>query len=1345
MAQSFNILPSGDVENDGWTLVASTATTVWEILSDFEDDCHVRCPSYRGGLEVRFPTDVDDLPEGAIIDSVTVKIKMETSSGTGARGVTVNVLSADNRSRYTTRTIWATGTAVESEVGTYYKDPLGRAWDIQTLNKLRLRMFSQNNIADAVRIYQLYCVVNYHTKPTVSVSSPTGTVGTPSPTVEWSYHQEEGEPQKSAVYKIFPLTQASASTFNPETADPVFSATVTGIANTYILPTSLNNNDYAVYVKVESVHGAWSSWASKQFTVSAPAPGIPGDNNAGTGGIPGVGVPTVVPDNYTSSAAIRMLDTSNLLSVNQADFEIASDPIGYVGSNATLARDTSQAFGSGVASMSITADTAADAFAVSTRVQVEPSVPITVTGQFLAGSTAQTVSIVARFLDETFTALDSSTQILASDTDADDTWTEVTATGTTPATAKYAEVVGWITDPAAGEVHYMDHVGLMYGTNTAWSDGGHNSRNLLTSFLATGDDPESSVDAWIAQNVATTTDRVDTSGTGADGLKCNQMTYVGVDPSIQPRAFGASSNSTIFNSTTSGKNYTLYKPTLLNGSAATVQSGDLLIAFVTSTESGTINPPVGWTLVNTASIDDGSTDVALHVLKRTATGTDPASWDGTLSANSSRRTAVVAAYSGADHADNQFLADAVRTSGNEPKVFQSATVVNTDPNAWRIAAFAASDDHTGMSMTANITPPSAPAGISYVGRATPWSTTSYTSTYTINRPSNVQADDIMIASVTFSGICSVTTPTGWSLIRSTIKTATSGDEHSGYMTVALFWKKATSSEPNSWSAGHTSSPRPKMSQCVAYRNVDGTDPFIDDNYNNDANDYRVGTGTVSNTNSKAWRVCMFSALCPSSDSWTGGDSEERVDSSTNLSNSPDPVVSFSDSDGSVSTGNHSRTGRLRSGSYFSAVGWIGLLRPLATGPAQGANETERVDFQAGSSDPWECTAVYDSNDVVPTGQTSVYGILDTGDDLGANSMASWIGIIKPASSVEGGTAAATLDLTRMIDVSEVDPEVFALADHKLTMMASFLGSASGTPVLAAEFYRANVLIGSQSAIGQAFNTSVWTKSWAVFDIPQGTTRIRPVLSALDRDINDTVKFDRVAVMLGGLTDPTQEPIWRDGTSRHQHTVWAKPIIQYQENDGNGYGDFSLLAGQKSLPPVYDLNTGRMTYVDHTIIPLNSRRYRVSTHAYGLEGDVFSSGYGPVSSEAIFEPRTWWLKDIQDLSKNIQVTVRWKDMQVDTANMATTFQPIGAQFPVVITEGFKGDTFSLDIHCEQAEFTALMKLLNSGRTLILQSDIDKMWWVRPVGNIQANILATSSRQERPRRYVSVTFVEVAPEE
>lgn len=1331
MTQYFDVLPSGDIENDGWTLVASSATTVWEILGSFDDDCYVRCPAYRGGIEVRFPTDVSDLPDGAIIDSVTVFVRMKTNSGSGARGVTVNVLSSENRSRYTTRTLYATSSAQTYEVGTYSKDPLGRAWDIHRINKLRLRFFSQNNFSDSIRVFALYVRVNFHTKPSVTVTSPSGTVNTPSPTIKWSYTQGEGEPQKSAEYKVFTLTQASASTFNPDTADPIYSATTQGIGNEYILPTSLNNNVYKVYVRVTSQFGCKSSWANKQFTVFAPSPGIPGDDNEGVAGVPGVGTPTVVPDNYTSSAALRMMDTSNLLSVQQADFEIASDPIGYVGSNATLARDPNQAFADGIASLKITASSAADAFADSTKIEIFPSQPVTVRAQFLAGTTGRTVHIGARFYDENHTLLGG--VIDATGTDATTTWTEVVATGTTPADAKYAEVRAWIVSPANAEAHYIDHVGMMYGTNTAWSDGGHMSRNMLTSFLATGDDPASATDSWTQANSGTTTTRVTATGTGQHGTKCNQMTYVGVSPSIAFRATGST-----FNSTTSGTNFTLNKP-------AGLQDNDLMIAFVTSSEFGTITPPSGWTAVNTAAVDDGSTDIALWILKRTGLAADPSTWTtGVLGTASNRRSAVVVAYSGAAHADSQFIAEGVRTETAEPISHKTATIVNTDANAWRVAAFAASDDHT-MTMVANVTPSASAPPIAYVGKATPWSTASRTTSFTLNKPSGVQNGDLMLASVIFSGIVStVNTPSGWTLVRKTT-TNGSGQQDDGYLTNCVFRRTAGSSEPGSWSATHTDTPAyPKLSQVVAYRNVDTSgNPLIAENAATATNSSSVGTGSVSNTNSKAWRVCFFGALSSNPSAWNGGDVSERGDDVI-TSSYYDAELSVSDSNGMVSTGSHSRTGTLATGSFKSGFGWIGLLKPLSSPPASGANETERVDFQTGSSNPWTDLGVYDSNGVVATGQHSVYGIVTASDSLGTNSMASWIGLIRPASSMQGGEAAAYPNT--MIDIDAVPDEViYDLAGGKLTMMADFLGSASGTPTLTAEFYRANQLITRQSAAGNAFNTTEWVKSWAVFDIPEGTTRIRPVLSALDRAVSDTVQFDRVSVQLGSLDDPSQEPQWRNGTARPEHPVWSHPVIEYQENDGTGYGDWKLLAGQKALHPEYDPNTSQMFYVDHTIIPNYSRRYRVSTLSHGLQGDFFSSGYGPASQEAIFESRAWWLKDVRDLSKNMQISVRWKDQQVDTTNMATSFQTIGAQYPVVITEGFKGDTFSMEIHCESSEFTALMELLNSGRTLILQSDIDRMWWVRPVGNIQAQILATGSRQERPRRYVTVAFVQVAPEE
>lgn len=1339
MTRSFQLLPDGDLENDGWTLVGSSVTEVWEIISTLHDDCYIRCPQYRGSATVSFPIDVEDLPEGAIIDSVTVFIRMKTAAGSGPRSVTVRVLSKDNMSRYTSRTLHATSSFTTFEVGTYTKDPLGKAWDIHRLNKLRLRVFCLNDLFDSIRISQLYVRVNYHVKPKVQVTGPSGTSISPSPVVTWNYSHEEGEPQLKAQIRIFTAQQVSAATvFNPDTEPPVYDTTQLGSAATHQITTTLNNNGYRAYVRAWSEHNAKSSWAHKDFTILAPAPGIPGDDNAGIAGTPGVGVPTAVPDRFTSSTQIRMRDASNLMSAQQADFEIASDPLEYTADNGSVARNTAVAVGQGAASLAVTAADAGHVTVKSSLIEVAPSLALTMRAQGRADDDGRTCELYAVFYDETFTEI--STSAVEQITDSSSTWTEVVNNVTTPAGTAYMEFVYKILSAGSGEVHYLDHCGVMYGTNSAWTDGGHQSRNLLSSFLATGDDPASNVDSWEQANAASTTSRVSTTGTGANGTKCNQMTYVGSSGQISFKATG-----TVFTSPTTGTNYTLNKP-------AGVTDNDLLLAFVTSTEHSTITPPDGWTAVNTASVDDGSTDIALFVLKRTATSTDPSSWStGKVSVASSRRTAVVVAYSGAAHADDQFIAENVRLDSSGDQVHRTQIVNNTDPNAWRVAAFAASDDASGATFTANETAPptSSAAPISFVSASSRWVQQGNTNSYTIQRPSGVKSGDLMIAAVCLSGdISTVNAPSGWTLVRKTHQeypgSDGSGSAHSGDVTMAIFKRTAGSSEPTSWSATHSDWGQPKVTHVVAYRNAaNASQQFITENAHTAANTRSVTTAEVTNTDSKAWRVCIFGATTSTQSSWSDGDVTERCDSSSSLSNFPDTVLSVSDSNGQVSTGTHKRTAKT-SQDFFSAVGWIGIIKPLSAPPAQAGNETERVDNNNGSSNPWMSTAVYDSNGVIPAGATSLYGQFAPGSGDTANSMASWIGILKPAASTAAGVVSAQTN--NWVDISDMDPEVLTLAGGKVTVMSSFLGSTDGTPILGVEFARANQPISDAAANGNVFNTSTWTKSWATFTIPDGTTRMRPVLSATDRQIGDSVKFDRVGLMLGAPA-AGEIPAWRNGTVRPEHPVWSKPVIQYADDIGTGFGDWIKLPGQKLVPPAFLASTGQLAYVDHSIVPLNVRKYRVQTVSFGLNGELFSSDWGPESNEVSFSALNWWLKDFTEPENNLRLRVKYEDISISTDNTAAVFHPLGEDYPVVVTEGYKAASLTISIYCDRQEEADLYTLLRSNRTLLLQSDTDYAWWVRPVDALTTNNLAVSHlrRTTNPIKVVTVKFVEVKPEE
>lgn len=1346
MAQSFQLLPSGDIENDGWSLVGSSVTEVWEILSAQVDDCYIRCPQYRGSATVSFPIDSDDLPEGAVVDSVTVFIRMKTVAGSGPRSVTMNVLSSENMSRYTSRTLHATSAFTTFEVGTYTRDPLGRSWDIHRLNKLRLRVYCLNNLFDSIQISQLYVKVNYHVKPKVQVTGPSGTVVSPSPEITWAYTHEEGEPQSKAVVRVYTAQQVSAvNTFNPDTEPPVYEATSNGSASTHTITTTLNSNGYRAYVKAWSDHNAASFWAYRDFVINAPSPGVPGDDNAGISGTPGVGVPSAIPDTFTSSAQLRMRDASNLLSVQQADFEVPTDPLEYTATNGVLARDASVKFGGGLASMSITASSAADVTVESTFIEVAPSLPVTLRAQARAAVTTRAGQLYCTFYDADFAEI--STSAVTAITDSTSTWTEAVNNVTTPASTVRLKLKYKVVGAANSEVHYLDHCGVMYGTNSAWTDGGHQSRNLLSSFLATGDDPASSVDYWEQTNVATTVARTSVSGIGSHGTLCHQMTCVAPSASIAYRATG-----TTFTTPTSGTNYTLNKP-------AGTTTNDLLLAFVTSSEHGSIIPPTGWTSVNTASIDDGSTDVALFVLKRTATASDPSTWaTGKVSVASSRRTAVVVAYSGAAHSDDQFISDNFRVDPSGSAIHRTQIVENIDPNAWRVAAFAASDDASGSTYTANQTAPvgAEAAPIQFVSASSKWTQSGNTTSYTIHKPQGVRSGDLMIASLCFSGkINTVNAPSGWTLVRRTTQAFTgtsSGDAHSGDVTVAILKRTAGGSEASSWTGTHTDWGQPKVTQVVAYRNAaDASSQFIAEGSNGATNTSRVSTPDAINGDSRAWRVSIFGGTTPFRSSWSDGDVSQRCDSSTSLDGFPDAVLMFSDSNGEISTGTHKRTAKINSvsnqfsnvpsGNFFTAIGWIGIIQPLAAPPAQGGNETERVDNNNGSSNPWLTTAIYDSNGVIPTGSTSLYGQFS---GASAQSMASWIGVIRPASSVAGGVASARPNT--WIDISEIDPEVLTLADNKITVMSSLLGSVDGTPLLGVEFARANQAISDATANGTVFNSTTWTKAWATFAIPDGATRVRPVLSAIDRGVGDTVKFDRVGLILGAPADG-ETPAWRNGTARVEHPVWSKPIIQYTDDTGIGFQSWTNIPGQKIIPPAFRSDTGQLAYVDHSIIPLNVRKYRVQTMSSGLNGEIFSSGWGPESNEVSFSALNWWLKDFTDLSTALRLRVKYEDIAVTTDNTASVFHPLGEDYPVVVTEGYKADSLTISIVCDRAEEASLYGLLRSNRTLLLQSDTDYAWWVRPVDALTVSNLAVSQQRRTtdPVKVVTCKFVQVKPEE
>lgn len=1307
-----------------WTLVGGTKA--FTVLSDESDSTYAKSPASKHRLQLTFPQDPEDLPTGAIITSVTFFVRANRTTSK-PRPLKVEISAKDRPYRSITRTIYPSTSISDIEVGTYKKDPRGFRWDIHRLNKLIVSFKAWHAVFDSIRVYDIWAQVNYHVMPAVTVDAPSGTVQTASPTIEWTYTHSEGDALLKSELKLFTATEKNKTSFDPAKSPPVYSVVLQGDTESHLLPVSINPDTYVAYVRVTSVHGSVSLWANRQFSVTSPAPAAPGDDNAGVAGTPGVGVISVVPNSFESSAKLTMRESSNLLSVNQADFEQSNDPVGFHDlANCTVARSTSTFYpGGGSASLEISASASGQVRAGARFFEIAPSTPVTVVAQVLAGSVARECSVRLRLYDSDYTQIQeiSSGDSLTSTT----TWTELSTTGVTHADAVFGNFMVFIESAAgAGEKHYIDHCGVMYGTDSAWSHGGHSSRNILAGGLTSGQDSVTPF-TWSAGNSASTFTRPSASGTGHQGAsgKMNRMTYAGAAASIGIRATGSA-----FSSPTSGTDFTLNKP-------AGVVDNDLLLAFVSATESSAVmTPPSGWTEVTKASVNDGSTDVALWVLKKTGQTVDPSTWtDGSLSVAASRRRATVVAYTGAAAAESQFINQGVTGDSGGNTVHTTATISNTDSNAWRVAAFAASDDAGSLTSIANITPPST-VNISYVGSST-WASESVSTSWQINRPSGVQSGDLMIATAMFTedSITTVNAPSGWTLVRKVNRGGPTPDDDS--TTFAVFKRTAGSSEPSSWSSTTSASSRCKASIVAAYRNAETSSlQFIAENASGETSGGgSITTPTVTNTDSRAWRVCAFAFNSGFDENITSTEASERAEVGTDLSGFWEANLAWFDSNGPVSTGSHSRTGSL-SESPNSSVAWIALLKPK-TGTSPGANETERSDSITGSAAPFLQTAIYDSNAVVPLGPTNVTAQYTLGSGSTMDSVVSWVGLIRPATDSGGVVAAKT---STYMDISELDPEVLELADNKCTALASFVGNQGGTPSFTLFFYRGNTLISSSIGEGAGFGTDSFRPASAEFDLPTGTTGVQLMVSVSGRDIGDTVDWVRAGVNLGTST------VWGEGTQRDFHPVWSLPVIQYSEDAGAGYGDWALLPGQSAYRPVYDDLNGQVKYFDHTVTPLVKRRYRVQTKTYGKAGDVSASGYGPPSEEVSLEAIYWWLKDLQDLSQNISIDVKKQSpLSVGTINTATVFQPLGEDYPLVISEGYKADTFEISVFIKREKYAQLVRMLKSKRTLFLQSNIDNAWWVRPVGDIQADTLLTSQLHTDPIREVKLQFVQVKPED
>ena len=254
--------PSSTSSNTG----AVTGSSAHAALSDGSDATYVDYDYGEGSI---FGLSDLSLPSGAVIMSAQVVFRCR-KDGTGP-GSVLTVLNADAVSQSSAAVTWE----LPAETGGL---PVWGGSDAG-LDAAVMGLSCQS--LSAVRVYEAFVRVLYLTKPTVTVSNPTGTITTNTTAVVWTpvfdSHAQSGQHFRDV--KIFSQAQYSAGGFDPSTSTPTVASGVRLAAPwaENFSGTALADGNYRAYVRVaaSNVPDQWSDWAYSAFTVDVDKPGVP--------------------------------------------------------------------------------------------------------------------------------------------------------------------------------------------------------------------------------------------------------------------------------------------------------------------------------------------------------------------------------------------------------------------------------------------------------------------------------------------------------------------------------------------------------------------------------------------------------------------------------------------------------------------------------------------------------------------------------------------------------------------------------------------------------------------------------------------------------------------------------------------------------------------------------------------------------------------------------------------------------------------------------------------------------------------------------------------------------------
>lgn len=255
--------------------------TAQAVTSDNSDGSYV-ANSTSGVATLILDCGTSTLLENETIRRIRVRARVTTPTTAGKVNINIGTRQAGTNKYSAALSIRGQYAAATTLTGAWLTtSPFGGAWTQSDLDAIRVQVTDYKTGSDKANIIELYVDIDEATEPTVTVSSPTGTLtDTAKPEISFAYTDPDATDEQAFFeIKMFTQAQYNAAGFEPTESTGTFeSGVIASVEQAYTVTDYLDNATYRAYVRVAKNIGGvafWSNWAYSDFTLNVSRPTSP--------------------------------------------------------------------------------------------------------------------------------------------------------------------------------------------------------------------------------------------------------------------------------------------------------------------------------------------------------------------------------------------------------------------------------------------------------------------------------------------------------------------------------------------------------------------------------------------------------------------------------------------------------------------------------------------------------------------------------------------------------------------------------------------------------------------------------------------------------------------------------------------------------------------------------------------------------------------------------------------------------------------------------------------------------------------------------------------------------------